>query len=967
MKEGGITIEHNGAAGAIMARMHISEPNKGYSSVMQFTDPTTAVSSKMNAGGLRIGSIGSDKLEPVVVARNIGNTLSWVKVKLPYTDANGNVQNINVPQRLVLAGKTTSIDLRPYLLLANLPASIKFTGIEVEYTTAPGTVLLNAVSPSKSGKHVYPVPLMDPQRMPSSAGGFPWKVDGDYNTIVYIKNETDTLKKITANLLYPGGGYGLGVTEVKAGQTIAIDFKKLRNDQTPDVNGSVIPMNLETGQIAWSVIGADNRTMSGRSEQVNEVLGIASTYACYNCCPNGFNDAWIEAFQLYGSVGVTESFMAMQNEVNCFGTTLSAFPVTWASIYSNNTAIADFTGGNTVEAFAPGSTTIEASWETGYYSMEGVGYDECYWVPVYLQPTAPVEVTNPVPSISEVTLVEKHGLTSVTIGVTGAGAQDTTKFRLRLVSGTGNATFEDSTTEKSYTGNLSQTELKIKGITESSAVGNYVIEALVNDTLHQASAKNFTIAAITALEFERINTTGGSPDVPFDNNPGTDGTHTAEEGLRIFPDKNTPGDNTDRATIRVKATIAPANVPNLNVYFASFDVDDPSANVTPIDTNGSDGNDNNGHVNNSKSGEFSTAIGVSCTGDSTGSSPLHISKIACPVSNNTTSANFKVTMQPGDNFAVAASLISTYRDSIRVSSSAGANLINSASQIIPISGESNPNNVQGIRTKMLTVWRRLHIEVDSMGTVSGNDVSGNFNGSQNIASSGNTTLNVTVTNPLEINRFENGRLVVTSVNPNQSFNVIDHTSTATANTTNSVTVRGSGSALNITNSDTFVLYDDDDMDDNDVANLNGDAGDDVGEPDFGLLTSDDTACPNTFNANNCNVFLNAYVRPVAGLATSYEDVGFNTNVTLAEIATLRTTYFQNRTHHERDDIWAIYVLGLYQGETADDGDPDGSSILWGEVDSLGGTGEGAWVFLEPSRPTEWNILDVINCTNQDLL
>ena len=250
-----------------------------------------------------------------------------------------------------------------------------------------------------------------------------------------------------------------------------------------------------------------------------------------------------------------------------------------------------------------------------------------------------------------------------------------------------------------------------------------------------------------------------------------------------------------------------------------------------------------------------------------------------------------------------------------------------------------------------------------MGTVSGNDVSGNFNGSQNIASSGNTTLNVTVTNPLEINRFENGRLVVTSVNPNQSFNVIDHTSTATANTTNSVTVRGSGSALNITNSDTFVLYDDDDMDDNDVANLNGDAGDDVGEPDFGLLTSDDTACPNTFNANNCNVFLNAYVRPVAGLATSYEDVGFNTNVTLAEIATLRTTYFQNRTHHERDDIWAIYVLGLYQGETADDGDPDGSSILWGEVDSLGGTGEGAWVFLEPSRPTEWNILDVINPTN----
>lgn len=202
LKEGGITIEHNGQIGAIMAKMHISEPNKGYSSVMQFSTPTTAVSSKMNAGGLRIGQIGNDRLEPVVVARNIGNTLSRVKVKLPYTDVNGDVQTINIPQRTVLAGKTTSIDLRPYLLLANLPSSVQFTGIEIEYTTAPGTVLLSAVSPSRSGKHVYPVPLMDPQRMPSSAGGFPWKVDGDYNTIVYIKNESDVPKNITADLVY---------------------------------------------------------------------------------------------------------------------------------------------------------------------------------------------------------------------------------------------------------------------------------------------------------------------------------------------------------------------------------------------------------------------------------------------------------------------------------------------------------------------------------------------------------------------------------------------------------------------------------------------------------------------------------------------------------------------------------------------------------------------------------------------
>ncbi|MBX3244101.1 MAG: hypothetical protein KF685_06560, partial [Acidobacteria bacterium] len=39
-------------------------------------------------------------------------------------------------------------------------------------------------------------------------------------------------------------------------------------------------------QIAWSSKGPDNRTTSGRSEQVNETLGIASTYACYSCWSN---------------------------------------------------------------------------------------------------------------------------------------------------------------------------------------------------------------------------------------------------------------------------------------------------------------------------------------------------------------------------------------------------------------------------------------------------------------------------------------------------------------------------------------------------------------------------------------------------------------------------------------------------------------------------------------------------------
>ncbi len=129
-------------------------------------------------------------------------------------------------------------------------------------------------------------PMFDPEKMPSSAGGFPWKADGDFRTIVYIKNETDEPRKFTAFLTWEGGGYATGITEIKPNQTVAIDFREMRGSLTPDQMGNVIPFDLESGQIAWSASGSEPKTLSARSEQISVSEGIASTYSCANCCPN---------------------------------------------------------------------------------------------------------------------------------------------------------------------------------------------------------------------------------------------------------------------------------------------------------------------------------------------------------------------------------------------------------------------------------------------------------------------------------------------------------------------------------------------------------------------------------------------------------------------------------------------------------------------------------------------------------
>ncbi len=156
--------------------------------------------------------------------------------------------------------------------------------------------------------------------IPSSAGGFPWKADGDYRTLVYIKNETATARKITADLYYDGVSYGIGLTEVKAGQTIAIDFREIRDAQTPDRLGRVIPLDLEHGQIAWSVKGGENKTLSARSEQISVSEGVASTYSCANCCPDSYYDGILIPYDAEEGIGGMVPFRALQQDSTCLQT-----------------------------------------------------------------------------------------------------------------------------------------------------------------------------------------------------------------------------------------------------------------------------------------------------------------------------------------------------------------------------------------------------------------------------------------------------------------------------------------------------------------------------------------------------------------------------------------------------------------------------------------------------------------------
>lgn len=405
----------------------------------------------------------------------------------------------------------------------------------------------------------------------------------------------------------------------------------------------------------------------------------------------------------------------------------------------------------------------------------------------------PFNVTDPTVTYSSLRIVEKHGEAIVKVTVTGLAdsVNDKTKFKLRTLTGTGEARFSaNDTQEIILTGVQSDYPLTIKGITESSQAANITIEATINTSNEvKGDGPEFTVATISSLVFERF----GTSYTQIDSNPGN-GVPNTNIGERIFPDRLTPTDTmTDRSLVKVKATISPA-IEGVQVYFGNYDMDDPSAYYAPIDTTGFDGNDNNGSVmigsTPSKAGQLSIIGGSRCSAT--------VGKAECATgAGGTITVQFKTTMQPGDNFAIAASLSEAYRNLIRVLPANGTALVgNTDFDEIHISGQANSYNTPGIRTQMLTVWRRLHIEVDSMREAHENYVWGSVSGARTIKAGRSATINVAAAN-MDVNRFKDGRMELAWIT-----NALD----VVSNTANTLTVRNStANNIVIANNENFQL------------------------------------------------------------------------------------------------------------------------------------------------------------------
>ncbi|MEO8573227.1 MAG: hypothetical protein ABI481_04600 [Pyrinomonadaceae bacterium] len=436
-----------------------------------------------------------------------------------------------------------------------------------------------------------------------------------------------------------------------------------------------------------------------------------------------------------------------------------------------------------------------------------------------------------------------------------------------------------------------------------------------------------TIINVESVKLEKF----VSDNVDLTTNPNTGG------GLRMYPDRKLPGESTtdalNRKRIKVKAKLS-FYVANTKIYFRNFDIDDPSANMAPIDDDAGiniDNPDNRGDVAGSKAGELNSpaspapqCIVVSGLLEC----PTDVSGIAL--------ADFTVTMNPGDNFVIAAS---TNKDYLLGLAQAGTDLKNPYSVTVPVPPNQATNASLGLasRSEMLTVWRKVHLEVDTMGNV---PTTNNSTGTITAVGSAtdpctppvppapvtpcwtNFTVYALSVTTMDVNKFDNGRIKIGS----KSFQVW-------FNNASQVAIKGiaNGANTNGTIGKSYVLYDDDDYNSDDV-DKDGDSGEAfVQLPEsFRHLSPDDGNWP---DGRPRNVYSSAYVTPNFTWAQSIsgynQTLPFSLNVAATSVpAGLNAN--RNSATDEKADFWVGYFIVAYQGSEASDGD--------GESGAVSGTG-----------------------------
>ncbi|MCI0485378.1 MAG: hypothetical protein L0229_02145, partial [Blastocatellia bacterium] len=249
-KAGGIAIIHTGGPGAVVALGMVADSGAGFSSQFAFDDPAASRSQTLAAAHLMSGEpdvAGFTKdtsFTTIAVLRNTSDEAVEVTPKVSFSSGQ-EPQTITLAARHLLAQQIEPLDLSAELNRAGISGPIRGAGLSLTHTGQPGSLTAHLSSFDQRRDQVFTVPLKDPKAKGSTLGGcYPWRIDGDFQSIVHIRNTTDEKSRFTIQLDWEGGSYSLPIQLLAPQQEVAIDIRRLRDEEIKDSTGRLIPKEV---------------------------------------------------------------------------------------------------------------------------------------------------------------------------------------------------------------------------------------------------------------------------------------------------------------------------------------------------------------------------------------------------------------------------------------------------------------------------------------------------------------------------------------------------------------------------------------------------------------------------------------------------------------------------------------------------------------------------------------------------
>ena len=522
-------------------------------------------------------------------------------------------------------------------------------------------------------------------------------------------------------------------------------------------------------------------------------------------------------------------------------------------------------------------------------------------------------------------------------------------------------------------------------------------------------------ATLTVIGVEKVEWVGYNNAHDDSNNLDADPnwpTGLTPNAKRVFPDKRVFAsgggfvqDPQPRSIMRVKTTLSVAPPIDIKVYLRAFDADDPTADADAVD-NEAGPDDNRGAA-----GTFGwQASGVIPNTDVT-------KELSFAAGETDKQADYIVSRQPGDNYRLVANAdkdfllrLNNNDNELNVGgAAANANKQRIVNQDIPVSTNPADREVRQAdkySSDVLTVWRFMHVERDSMAALpaGSNEISGTVSG---IVGTGAALTEVTTATNLadgsndldtaapntDNGRFENGTLVLGADATKKTISPItgNGTNRLVFSATNvsglsfdaadtdffSGTDHNIGTITNVIKSGTSFVW-----------TLNVTTEEDADWTEFvggtlsvgggGTMTiTAQNKAAGTMTTSSLNIpfsvkdddvatlpslpdtgmmapqFAPAYILPVndggGNPAFDRQTVAPSLNVGLlntelsAEFG--KAGAFESKVWR-LPDYWIAYALGGYQGPTTNDGDSNSEGTIWGLTTSVPAPDGGTVIFVE---------------------